>query len=339
MQSSETRTERLKKLSLGARVASAFETGGYRDDDRASQVSESRSDGSFRHKNSRGLYMMPEGYDSDEDEELASVRRSMGGLHSAPPPGMGKNAAYIGGGKYVDTSRDASQIVEESIMGPAKKASVVFAEGPGFGGKGGALPVSEIKRPVALKKPALKYETTKVKPTYLEKVPPWRGPGSWASAGGYPPSTVSPLPTGWVGDVGYGGGVAPSKSGFYPGVGSGYSGSKSYNPEFQDDPQAFGAYWNLNPRNVDEFASQMDHMFRCIGTGVDKTNDKINSKINRADLRFEELESDSRAAFQDNNLSALPIPVTYRPLRSDIPLIRVPSRPPSVTHRFNVYAK
>ena len=56
---------------------------------------------------------MPEGYDDEEEEEMiAGPRKGVGALHSAPP---GRNAAYIGDGQYVDTSQDASLIVEEHI--------------------------------------------------------------------------------------------------------------------------------------------------------------------------------------------------------------------------------
>ena len=56
--------------------------------------------------------MMPDGYDDEDEEEQMIAKNRKGALHSAPP---GRNAAYIGDGKYVDTSRDASLIVEESI--------------------------------------------------------------------------------------------------------------------------------------------------------------------------------------------------------------------------------
>ena len=96
--------------------------------------------------------------------------------------------------------------------------------------------------------------------------------------------------------------------------------------------------WNLNPRNVDEFASQLDHMFRSMGSGVDHTNDKLNSKLNRADLRFDELESDSRAVFQNNAVVPLS-PSYYHPLRTEVPKLRIPTRPESVNQRFYQYAR
>ena len=94
---------------------------------------------------SRGLYTMPHDYDSDPeskyagqqtkgrfgpgvgggiaarytdevDEGMVAVEGRGTGLHSAPPPGP--NAAYIGGGKYVDTSMEASVIAGEGSIRP-----------------------------------------------------------------------------------------------------------------------------------------------------------------------------------------------------------------------------
>ena len=72
------------------------------------------------------------------------------------------------------------------------------------------LPNSEIKRPIALKRPAMKFGETELnrpeyamdssrvpKPSFLNKdpVPPWRGPGSWGvHSGGYPPSAAASMP-------------------------------------------------------------------------------------------------------------------------------------------------
>ncbi|XP_075242596.1 uncharacterized protein LOC142337294 [Convolutriloba macropyga] len=376
--SSDSRLARLKKISLGAKIAGAFEKQQTEDHDTRDGGSTARSS-TF---SSRGLYTMPDDYESDpepppsarrakkriqglaeEEEEMISVSTGQG-LQSAPPPPQqptgtqmsslvprDKNSAYIGDGKYVDTSMDASLMAEEAIRAQSGKGSKLYAEAPD----------NILKRPIASKIPPMKFSQAELNqpsfqsrqfpPTpdhslpntrhpagYLQKLPPWRAPGSWsAHPGGYPPSAPwSHLPSG-------GDNVNSGKSSLQPGAFGLQPGGGKFPGDFNDNSLSFGAFWNLNPRNVDEFASQMDNMFRSIGSGVDQTNDHINTKINRADLRFDELESDSRAAMYDNSIAPyvgsqgiFPSP---RYPKAEVPFVRVPLRPASVTRRFNVYAK